>query len=133
MHWRILRPPKIRKVYRGRSSARYRFAACHVRNKSALGIASGVGYAPPCHSPRWRHHIRVTIFEKNLSSVYAAALVAGRPTSIVETSASSTRRGYKAIPCFETIEQVAEYGMALDNLHRLLRPGRCSLSHLPTA
>jgi O-antigen biosynthesis protein len=111
---------------------RYRFACQYVAGKSVLDIACGAGYAAPMYvAADVASYLGVDISPELVESAneyYAsenAAFVHGDITTF------DCGRRFDVISCFETIEHVPNYKMAIQNLIQLLTPGGMLLMSSP--
>ncbi len=111
---------------------RYTFASQYVRNKSVLDIACGAGYsAPLLINAGAVSYDGVDINEQLIEyskSLYAADNINYHLGDICSFNNGKT---YDIITCFETIEHVVEYELALKNLYTLLNYGGILLISSP--
>jgi ubiquinone/menaquinone biosynthesis C-methylase UbiE len=103
---------------------RYRFAYRFARGKSVLDIACGIGYsAPSLIKAGASAYLGVDINEKLIEyakKTYSSDLI---NYSVGDICTFSNKKSYDLITCYETIEHVGNYEIAIQNLYRLLKPG----------
>jgi O-antigen biosynthesis protein len=103
---------------------RYRFACGFAKCAAVLDIACGAGYS--AHMLLQAGAVSYDGVDLNRELVaydrqrYGGA---GARFSVGDIRAFDEGRRYDLIACFETIEHVADYTSALENLFRLLKPG----------
>lgn len=103
---------------------RYRFACKFVKGKSVLDIACGVGYSGPMFLQAGAvSYDGVDINRKLIeyaANSYGSELI---NYSVGDICTFSNNKLFDLIACFETIEHVLNFKEAIQNLHRLLKPG----------
>lgn len=109
---------------------RYRFAARQATGKSVLDIACGVGYSAPMFvAGSAKSYLGVDLNSKQVA--YAQSTYGGPKAQFLVGNICEFAPGrvFDLICCFETIEHVADYKGALQNLRSLLAPeGRLLIS-----
>ena len=103
---------------------RYRFACRFAKGKSVLDIACGVGFSGPMFIEAGAvSYFGVDINEKLID--YAKNNYGSETInySVGDICTFNSNSMYDLITCFETIEHIKHYDTALENLHRLLKPG----------
>jgi SAM-dependent methyltransferase len=102
---------------------RYRFAARYAQDKSVLDIACGVGYAAPILLAANARSYEGVDLNPELTA-YAREKYGSERAHFVTGDVCAFNPGtqYDLVTCFETIEHVANYQQALENLWLLLAP-----------
>jgi 2-polyprenyl-3-methyl-5-hydroxy-6-metoxy-1,4-benzoquinol methylase len=103
---------------------RYKFACQFAQGKSVLDIACGVGYSGPLFIEGGAEsYDGVDLGEKQIEyakSHYGSEKINYQIGNICTHTAG---KDYDLITCFETIEHVEDYSVAIENLFLLLQPG----------
>lgn len=103
---------------------RYRFACGFAGGASVLDIACGAGYAAPMFISAGAVGYHGVDLNRDLVA-YDNERYGGENVRYFcgDIRSFSEGRKYDLITCFETIEHVADYEAALNNLFQLLKPG----------
>ncbi len=111
---------------------RYEFACHYVKGKSVLDIACGAGYSSPLFVNAGAISYDGVDLNQELiaysNKKYGSDIVRYHTGNICTFDEDKL---YDVIVCFETIEHVAEYELALKNLHKLLNPNGILLISSP--
>lgn len=103
--------------------ARYHFACKYVKNKAVLDIACGFGYGAPLMIEAGAiKYDGVDINEKlidNANLFYGSDCIEYHQGDICSYNSNKL---FDIITCFETIEHINNYKIALLNMYRLLKP-----------
>jgi SAM-dependent methyltransferase len=112
--------------------ARYQFAKKYAPGKSVLDIACGVGYAAPIILGAGARSYMGADIQKHLVD-YAQKTYGNENATfcLLDITKLQFDEEFDLITCFETIEHVGQYEIAINNLHRALRPGGTLLISSP--
>lgn len=112
--------------------ARYQFATKYVRGRSVLDIACGVGYAAPIILGAGAKSYMGADIQHHLMD-YARNTYGNEDATfcLLDITKLQFDEEFDLITCFETIEHVDQYEIAINNLHRALRPGGTLLISSP--
>lgn len=103
---------------------RYRFACEHAEGKSVLDIACGIGYSAPLYLEAGATDYTGVDLNPEVLEAARSNYGSDRSTYMVgDITKFECGRQFDLISCFETIEHVPDFEGALENLHRLLKPG----------
>ena len=111
---------------------RYRFACRFAAGKSVLDIACGIGYSAPMYLEGGAtDYLGVDLNPEVLQAAEENYASENAAYAVGDITLFDCGRQFDLISSFETIEHVPDYRGALDNLHRLLKPGGTLLVSSP--
>jgi len=112
--------------------ARYEFASQFVKGKSILDIACGVGYGATMLLEAGATKYKGADIQKELISYAKTTYGSDRATfSVTDITNLNINEQFDVITCFETIEHINQYRLAIDNLYQALRPNGTLLISSP--